>query len=266
MRKQNLSALAAIPMMLVAAPVTADPQMLGVIQTASMVPLHCSRTVCTAELTAICLHERRPTPVAGHPYKPYNPDAVNVTGTRPDGTRMRLEAKDVLGFAAARGFTSAKVSVPARILAETGLASISVKVTRPLTLVPVSQQAGDPANRTESEIELAAGPMRATADRVVDQDTDTMHASQLLARMIDALPRAGRAEPDLRAALWQSPAVPYRDKLSETGDHRARTAFNRCYRQTRIGDKNLRGCLAEAHDDFVRGLNVKYWDALKAGS
>lgn len=173
-----------------------------------MVSLQCFGAVCTAELTAICLHERRPTPVAGHPYTPYNPDAVNVTGTRLDGTQMRPEAKDVLGFGAARGFTSARVRVPTRILAKTGLDSISVQVTRPLTLVPVSQQAGAPANLTEGEIELAAGPMRAIADRVVDQDTDTMHASQLLARMIDALPRAGRSEPNLRNALWQSTAVP----------------------------------------------------------
>ena len=37
-------------------------------------------------------------------------------------------------------------------------------------------------------------------------------------------------------------------------------------RRTRIGDKTLRGCPAEVHDDFVRDLNVKYRDAVKAGS
>ena len=266
MWRPALSALAAVPMALIAAPASADPQMLGVIQTASAVPLQCSGKVCTAELTSICLHEKRPTPIAGHPYTPYNPDAVDVTGTKSDGTPVRLEAMDVLAFAAARGFATVRVSVPARILADAGLDTISIQVIEPLTLVPLSQQAGDAERLTDTEIELAAGPMRTTAGRIVDQDTDTMHASQILARMIDVLPRAGRAEPDLRAALWQSTAVPHRDKLSETGVHRARTAYNRCYRQTRIGDKNLRGCLAEAHDDFVRDLNVKYWDAVKAGS
>ena len=94
------------------APAQAEPQMLGVIQTASAVPLHCSGANCTAELTSICLHEERATATSGYPY----------------------------------------------------------------------------------------------------------------------------------------------------------TTYNRCYRQTRIGDKNLRGCLAEAHDRFVLDLNEKYWDAVKAGS
>ena len=42
---------------------------------------------------------------------------------------------------------------------------------------------------------------------------------------------------------------------SKTGVHKARTAYNRCYRQSRIGDKNLRGCLAEAHGGLSRAYS-----------
>ena len=110
------------------------------------------------------------------------------------------------------------------------------------------------------------GPMRATATAIVDRNSDTMHAGQILARMIDFLPRHGRAETDARAGLWETAAVSHVPSYSRTGVHKARTAYNRCYRLTRIGDKNLRGCLAEAHDGLVLDLNEKYWDAVKAGS
>ena len=108
--------------------------------------------------------------------------------------------------------------------------------------------------------------MRTTATAIVDRNGDMVHAGQILARMVDALPRHGRAETDARTGLWATAAASHAPSYSETGVHKARTAYNRCYRKTRIGDKNLRGCLAEAHDDLVLDLNEKYWDAVKAGS
>ena len=255
----------AVPFLAISLAAHADPQMLGVMQTASAVPLHCTSAGCTAELTSICLHEERPTPTTGYPYSPHNPDAMQVMGVQHDGQVVDLSPAGILKFAAARGFTTVKVSVPATVIAELGLASVSVNVANPLTLVP-----GKPSNSGaplhEADIELGAGPMRTTATGIVDQNTDTMHASQVLARMIDVLPQWDKASTDLRAGVWQSAAVPHAENLSDVGRNRAKITYNRCYRQTRIGDKTLRGCLAEAHDDFVRDLNVKYWEAVKAGS
>lgn len=265
MRKLVLAGLAAIPVLLAASSADADPQMLGVIQTASAVPLHCSGNTCAAELTSICLHEARPTPTPGYPYTAHNPDALRVTAQRKDGSRVDLDPSDVLNFAAGRGFTTVRVSVPQSVLSDLKLAGLTVSVVDPLTLKPSKSSAGG-APLTSSDIELGAGPLRATATGIVDQDTDTMHASEVLARMIDVLPRTGKSLADQRTTVWQTVAVPHAKQLSETGRHRARAAYNRCYRQTRIGDKTLRGCLAEVHDEFVRDLNVKYWDAVKAGS
>jgi hypothetical protein len=140
--------------------------------------------------------------------------------------------------------------------------SLSVQVEQPLTLIPGKTDADSDDPLTEADIELGAGPMRATATAIVDRNGDTMHAGQILARMIDA----GRAETGARAALWDTAAASHVSSHSKTGVHKAHTAYNRCYRRTRIGDKNLRGCLAEAHDGLMLDLNQTYWDAVKAGS
>lgn len=265
MGKISLGLALAVPLLAVS-PANADPQMLGVIETASAVSLHCSTGTCTAELTSICLHEARATPTRGYPYTAHNPEAITLTGTRSDGSTVRLQSTDILQFTAERGFHTVRVNVSEADKNRLGLVSLAVKVEQPLTLVPAAKIANDPNPLTEADIELGAGPMRRTAEAIVDRDTDTMHASQVIARMIDALPRYGKATAPVRADLWKNAAASHVPSYSRVGVHKAKTAYNRCYRQTRIGDKNLRGCLAEVHDTFLQDLNTKYWDAVKAGS
>jgi hypothetical protein len=244
----------------------AEPQMLGVVQTASAVPLHCASGNCTAELSSICLHEQRATPTSGYPYTAFNADALTVTGTRADGTVVSLRAADVVKFTASRGFHTVRVDIPDTVRRDHGLVTLAVKVVQPLTLIPGKTDFDSDDPLTDADIALGSGPMRATAAAIVDRNSDTMHAGQILARMIDALPRYGRAGSEARAGLWGNAALSHVPSHSKTGVHKARTAYNRCYRQTRIGDKNLRGCLAEAHDGMVLDLNETYWDAVKAGS
>jgi hypothetical protein len=264
-----LAAIAATSFLLgpgVVTPAQAEPQMLGVIVTATPVPLQCAGGECSAELTSICLHQARATPIRGYPYTAFDADAIAVTAREASGRTVSLPAGEVLRFAAARGFSTVRVSLAADVLAARGLHDVAVRVERPLTLVPAAEPGpGDTDPLTETDVALGAGPLRTAAKAIVDRDTDTMHASQVLARMIDALPKWGRAETGGRAALWETAAAAHASSYSRTGVHRARTAYNRCYRTTRIGDKTLRGCLAEGHDDFVRDLNVRYWDAVKAG-
>ena len=183
-----------------------------------------------------------------------------VTGTRADGSRVKLAAADVLTYAAARGFPTFRVDVPPAVRDRHCLVALSVKVEQPLTLVP-GKTATDSSNPlTESDIEMGVGPMRATASAIVDRDSDAIHAGQVIARMIDALPRQGRADTETRAGLWDNAAASHVPNYSRTGVHKARTAYKRCYRQTRIGGRNLRGCLAEAHDPLILDLNEEYWN------
>lgn len=248
-----------------ALPAQAELQMLSVVQTASAAPLHCAAGNCTAELSTICLHEQRATPTSGYPYTAFNTDAITVSGKRADGSSVSLNAADLLRFTASRGFHTVRVNVPEAVRDAHGLVSLAMKVEQPLTLVPRETHIRSKNPLPEADIALGAGPMRTTATAIVDRNGNTMQAGQILARMIDALPRSERAETSARAGLWDAAAsnVP---SYSRTGVHKAQSAYNRCYRLTRIGDKNLRGCLAEAHDGLVLDLNEKYWNAVKAGS
>ena len=174
MRKIGLMAVFAAPLFagaLMTSPAQAEPQMLGVVQTASAVPLRCVDGSCTAELSSICLQERRATPTSGYPYTAFNGDAITVTGTRADGSTISLAAADVLKFSASRGFQTVRVDVPGAVLRAHGLIAVAVKVEAPLTLIPGKSDidSGDPL--TESDIQLGAGPLRATASALVDRNT-----------------------------------------------------------------------------------------------
>jgi hypothetical protein len=244
----------------------ADPQMLGVIQTASAVPLHCSNGECGAELTSICLQEERATPTSGYRYSLHDTKTIGLTGIRRDGSRVALLVEDALKFAASRGYLAVKVSVSEDFLRQYDVASLELSVGAGTTLVPERKYNDDARGLTESDIELGVGIQRQTATAIVDSDADKGHASQLLARMIDALPRAGKASVEDRVGVWDTAAAPVAEHLSNRGVHRARAAYNSCYRQTRIGDKTLRECLGVTHDSFMQDLNDAYWNAVNTSS
>ncbi len=268
MRKLIVAAALSAPLGLLfpAGPAAADPQMLGVVQTASAVPLHCQGGACGAELTSICLQEERATPTVGYRYFAHNPDAVGLTGIRRDGSRVALLVEEVLQFSAARGYSAVRVSVPEALLRRHDVASLEISVGAGLTLVP-EPKPDDAARRlTAGDVELGAGPLRQTATAMVDQNNDKAHASQLLARLIDGLPRRGRADLEARTGLWAAAGAPHAATLSTRGVHRARMAYNGCYRQTRVGDQTLRECLGKAHDGFIQELNEVYWDAVRTGT
>lgn len=268
MRTTVIAAALTAPLALtvVAAPAAADPQMLGVVETASAVPLHCVDGDCGAELTSICLQERRATPTQGYRYFAHNPDSIGLTGIRRDGSRVAILVEETLKFAAARGYSAVRVSVPEAVLRQHGVASVEISVGAGLTLVPEQKPSGDDRRLSAGDIELGAGPLRQTATAIVDRDGDKAHASQLLARLLDGLPRSGRASHQVRTGLWASSAVPHAANLSRRGAHRARSAYNACYRQTRLGDMTLRQCLGKAHDGFIQDLNEDYWAAVKTGT
>jgi len=152
------------------------------------------------------------------------------------------------------------------LLRQYDVASLEFSVGAGTTLVPENKSIDDPKRLTESEIELGAGIQRQTAAAIVDSDADKGHASQVLARMIDALPRVGKTSVADRVGVWDTAAAAVAERLSTRGVHRARAAYNSCYRRTRIGDKTLRECLGVTHDSFMQDLNDAYWNAVKTSS
>ncbi len=247
-------------------PAAADPQMLAVVETASAVPLRCYKGECAAELTSICLQEQRATPTPGYRYYAHNPGTIGLTGIRRDGSRVALLVDKALEFSAARGYSAVRVSVAEEVLRRHDVAAVEISVGAGLTLVPEKKSSDETHRLTEGDIELGAGPLRQTATAIVDRDTDKAHASQVLARLIDDLPRRGRASVDVRTGLWSAAGVAVAARLSKRGVHRAKSAYNGCYRQTRVGDVTLRECLGKAHDSFIQDLNEDYWEAVKTGT
>ena len=268
MRKFAVAAALYAPLALAfgAIPAAADPQMLGVVETASAVPLHCSNGECGAELTSICLQQLRATPSVGYRYYAHNPETIGLTGIRRDGSRVALLVEQALAFSSARGYSAVRVSVPEDVLRQHNVASVEISIGAGLTLVPEAKPFDEARRLTEGDIELGAGPLRQTATAIVDHDDDKAHASQVLARMIDVLPRRGRASLEVRTGLWSMTGVPVAANVSKRGAHRAKSTYNGCYRHTRVGDLTLRECLGEAHDSFMRDLNEDYWDAVKTGT
>ena len=268
MRKLVVAAALSAPLVLTFGvnSASADPQMLGVVETASAVPLQCQNGDCGAELTSICLQELRATPTPGYRYFAHDPAKIGLTGIRRDGSRVALLVDEALKFSSARGYSAVRVSVSEAVLRRYDVASVEIMVGAGMTLVPEKKPFDEARRLTESDIELGAGPLRQAATAIVDRNDDKVHTSQMLARLIDGLPRSGRASLGVRTGLWASSGAPHATKLSKRGVHRARSAYNGCYRQTRIGDLTLRECLGKAHDGFIQELNEHYWQAVKTST
>lgn len=257
---------APVALLLSVAPIAADPQMLAVVRTASAIPLQCDNGECGAELSSICLHEQRATPSFGHRYYAHDDSSIGLTGIRRDGSRVALAVAGALQFSAARGYSAVRVSVPADVLQQHDVASLEISVGARLSLVPEKGTRDDTHPLSDEDIAFGAGPLRRTASALVDQDLDKGHASQVIAHLINGLPKWGAANVEVRTTLWDVAATPNITALSRRGAHRAKSTYNACYRQTRIGDVTLRECLSTAHDRFMQELNHGYWDAVKTAS
>ena len=248
----------------------AAPQVLVLVATAQPVELNCANGQCSAEFTSLCLQEHRAQPAKGTPYAAFNTAAVQVIGERHDGSTVTLPATPDLAFAAERGHTAVKVSVPVSWLRDRDLAAVHVKMDDLVTLVPVAV-ADDPAPLTDGDIELAAGPLTRTAAFVLDGRAAEVDAARLTAAAINALPaRGSRLTAADRAALWDTVVAPRIDAAGAGGTRPgatlARDRFDQCSASTLAGPLRLRDCLGSAHDMLIGPVNTEYWDTLKIGS
>ena len=262
-----LSRLAiAVPMAmapLVAA--NAAPQILGVVASAQPTTLTCAGGECTAQLTAFCLTEHRASPSKGTPYTAFDAQAIKITGHRADGTTLSLDVSDAVDFTSARSHLAVQVSLPQAIMKQYALTSISITVDDGLSLVPEAR-AGDPNPLSNSDIALAAGPLRAAASAIIDHAGMPVEAAQLTTLLINALPARGRATRAERASAWQRTIAGLGNMEGRDSLTLVSQAHDQCQTTTHVGLTTLRQCLSSAHDGFMGKLNKKYWDAVKIGS
>jgi len=151
--------------------------------------------------------------------------------------------------------------VPASILKDNGLAYVRVTVGELATLIPeANPEARWP--HTEYDIAAATGPLRSVAALIIDQGGEQTGAALQAARLINALPRAGRASEAQRDQIWSTIDV----SPESSGYALLEAGFDQCYQVTWSGMMSLRQCLGSLHDRWISKLNVEYWEAVDAGS
>ena len=240
---------------------SAEPQILGLIANLEPVPLQCERGQCGAEFTSFCIEHRRKPPTLGTVYNIHDPETLIVEGVREDGEVVRFEALGLLDIASARGRSAVRMSVPASFLEDNGLALVRVTVGERATLIPEPNPSAYWVH-TDYDIAVAAGPLRNVAAAIIDHGGERTGAALLTARLVNALPRAGRASEAERDRVWSSTGL----SPESSGYALVETGFDQCYRVTRSGMMTLRQCLGSLHDRLISKLNVDYWMAIDAGS
>lgn len=242
-------------------PASAEPQILGLIASLEPISLQCERGQCSAEFTSYCIEQNRRPPILGTVYNIYDPATLIVEGVREDGQTFRIQAPGPLAIASARGRSAVSMSVPASYLKANQLASLRVTVGERATLIPLA----DPHARTphtEFDIAMATGPLREVAAAIIDRGGERVDAARYASRLINALPRGGRASEAKRDGVWQSVELP----SESPGYTLVEAGFERCYEITRSGLMSLRQCLGSLHDRMISTLNVDYWKAVATGS
>ncbi len=180
---------------------------------------------------------------------------------REDGEVVRFQSSGLLDIASARGRSAVRISVPARFLEDNGLASVRVTVGERATLIPEPNPTAYWVH-TGYDIAVAAGPLRNVAAAIIDHGGERTGAALQTARLINALPRAGRASEAQRDRIWSRVGL----SPESSGYELVETGFDQCYRVTRSGMMTLRQCLGSLHDRWISKLNVDYWEAVDAGS
>ena len=240
---------------------SAEPQILGLIASLEPISLQCERGLCDAEFTSYCIEKQRKPPEMGTVYTIHDPVTLIVEGVRADGAKVRYDAPRVIDITSARGRSAIRMSVPASFLKENGLVSIQVTVGERATLIPEA----DPNARwphTEFDVAMATGSLRDVAAAIIDHGGERVDAALQTSKLINALPRAGRASETQRDAVWQTVGL----SPSAPGHALVETGFGLCYDVTRSGIMSLRNCLGALHDRLISKLNVEYWKSVETGS
>lgn len=249
-------ALAALGLAAAAAGAQASPQILALLSTEGVVPLHCQGAVCTAELSAFCLERHRATPESGTLYHAA-PNAVLVlVVTASDGRVREIDARALAQFASVRDMTAVRVSVDKRALGD--VARLGIRSGSETALLPVHQERFGPPRLAE-DLDRVTGPVRAGA-RGVDRSAEATVARDL-ARSLDVL----RHEDETAALKLAGAALPVvrgcAEGVAEEIARRKETigVFGHWTGRGIVGAPSLKSCLEEAHATLMTRLNLRYW-------
>ena len=96
--------------------VQAAPQILGMVATATPVPLTCAHGRCSVEISAICLQQHRAVPEPNTAYLPTPETEITIIVTGRDGVQRSMAVGDKVEIRSLRGFTSVSISLPEKLV------------------------------------------------------------------------------------------------------------------------------------------------------
>ncbi len=238
---------------------TAAPQILAALPVSSGIELSCANGVCAAQLSTYCLQRERPAPSMGTAYVPANPSHFVLVLESEHGRDVRVPAGEHMRFVENRGFMAVAATLEHGRMVALGARSAKLVVHENASLIPVAVP-DDPNPLTEKEIAYVTDSLREHGKGYVDNRPEAASA-QLLAKLNAALPEAGMMsntsfEGTWRQAIGDEVPLPDGPALS-----RAEDAFNDCAARGKVQmNGGFKRCLEFHHDDFIRGLNIEYWE------
>jgi hypothetical protein len=203
MRAKSLLKLVSVLFVVAAFPFAghAAPQILGLVATATPVPLSCADGVCSVEVSGVCLQEHRAAPVTGTAYLPAEGADLTLVVRDETGAQRKIAVAHLVDIKSLRLFNSVSVSLPEDVIRGMGgdINTASLSIGPMTTLLPVARE-GDPNPLSVKEIRDFTGQQRARAEQAIGRDGANRAATQVLNYIVNRLP-ADRPEGADRIAV-----------------------------------------------------------------
>ncbi|NQW00928.1 MAG: hypothetical protein HQ483_14585 [Rhodospirillales bacterium] len=239
----------------------AAPQALGLVATYGDIELKCGAAGCSADFTTFCLQQDRASPDRGTPYQ-VGSGEIQVAGITAAGDRVLLDPRHSLALESRRKHMALRMVVPEATMREHGLVRVSINVKENVVLLP-TPLAGENRPHTAGEVAMLSQSMRRIGSSHVDGNQDRIVAARVLGDVINGLPERGKADNPTRQNLWDAALRRAGPDAPRQGINRARGIFQLCKWTAGRGTPNMRDCLENHHDEFIKFLNSDYWKASK---
>ena len=248
----------------------AAPQILGLVATASPVPLTCKDGICSVEVSAFCMQSHRFAPNPGTEYTVAADTVLKLIYQDANGLRRQAEVQNLVAVHSSRGYSSIKISLPEDTVRQFSSGSASLQVSRLSSVVP-KPVAHEKYPLSAHEIALYTGPFRAQAETVTEGHDFEMMIVRGLNRLINGLPDDRRAAAGDAKKLWAKSMGDAPAEISSRGLKYIAKELRFC--ETISIDKDhpggvgngFRSCLESAHDDILQDKTEEVWNLLKAG-
>ncbi len=264
-----ITAFTTFILLLISLPALAAPQILGLVATASPIPLMCREGVCKVEITTVCLQEFRHAPMQGRAYKPGKGTEITINIKSADGRLKSVPVNEKISIAAHRHYTTVVISLPEKTLRQIGHANLSdaatISVSAMASAVPVPD-ATDKIPLTAFEIEKYTGPLRQVARGVFDRDSINVATTRHLNQVINRLPDDFTNDEAQFERSWADVSKDKSRKMLPEVSRATSKIAETCRYEYKVGKyMTLRSCLEQTHDVLASDTNKKVWQAMKPG-